>query len=436
MKNYNLEELSKKIDNREIDANSLENNINELDTSNIDNDTLLEFMNKVGKYIDGLNNGSIKLNGNVFPTIDDNRNPNKMKKELEEICKDKHINIYIYNNKNDDKIITVKIDDNSNKYINSLINKLYTYYGLDFEFYYIKEEKNNYFNLDILSLNSNEFDDKYKYVLDTAIKVFNQDNGDETIPPIVKKVRDLVNDDFYIRSNNIILGYTLYNNNTINYLVSDGSSKLEEYAKKLNLYVKRNDGFDNFEIDLPVENPAEPEPTRYRNENDSSVYNNLSADLEVAKVIDFIETSPTKELDDVIVHSDGDNRIVEMIRNEDNKKTVTFNHGKYFDSKILPLIITSYISSNIDSLDYIKIKDNNIYFNSSNKTNLTIRTNNKNEVDSIIKDIKKKYQDKRNIRVEKVEKEEQDRGAFVSLSVLFVITILFVLIISLLVFAN
>ena len=432
MVEHDLNEIMELMRSNKISVNELERFIERLPLTEVDSTEFLGFLDEAGKYIDKVSSGEVTIVKDIV-VPHSGRSAKDVMKAVEEYSLNLGLDIYIYNNPGGGKSVSFKYEDAAKKRLNSIICKMFEIEGIELEFRRIHSKSEEYFNVNILpgDLSIEEYSDKLISIFEAIVDVI-ENPEDVELPKEVENIRYIINHDFYIRANDLTLGITTVDNNRVNYVLSDGSIGFEEYAQKLKFKSKRKNDFGVYEISDPINK----DDVKYSEEEFTRTYINLNNDLEVAQIIDFIETSPNRDNDEVeilIPEDNLDKRVILLKRNNELEREVVFKRGQKFDNEILPLIINSFISTNPDSIDKVTTTETEVsmLMESSNNSILKLIGYTASDVSYILNDISKK-RDKiiKTDKIKKIGKEPVDRAAFIEITVLLVMFVLFVAIVS------
>jgi len=430
MVEHDLNKVIELIKNHKISVNELERFIERLPLTEVDSVEFLGFLDEAGKYIEKVKSGDIKVKKEVIPHS--GRTAKEVMKAVEEHSLDIGLDIYIYNNPAGGKSISFKYEEISRKYLISIINKVYDIEGLELEFRRIHSKSEEYFNINVLpkELSIEEYNDKLISIFELISEAL--DNPEEKeLPKEIDRIRYIINNDFYIRANDLTLGINM-DDNKVCYVLSDGSIGFEEYAQKLKFKSKRKNDFGVYEICEPLNK----DDVKYSEEEFTRTYINLNHDLEVAQIIDFIETSPSRDHDEIeiLIPEDSlDKRVVLLKKNSELEREIVFKRGQKFDNEVLPSIVNSFLSTNPDAIDKITTTETEVsmLIESSNNSTLKLIGYTESDISYLLNTISKK----KNILIRinnniKAEKEPVDRKAFIEITVLLVMFILFIAIVS------
>ena len=431
MVEHDLNKIIELIKENKISVNELERFIERLPLTEVDGVEFLDFLDEAGKYIDKVNSGKIKVIKDVVHTS--GRSAKEIMKSVEERSLDLGLDIYIYNNPGGGKSVSFKYEDVSRKYLISIINKVYELDGVELEFRRIHSKSEEYFNINILpnDLSIEEYNDKLISIFELISEAL-ENPEEKELPKEIDKIRYIINNDFYIRANDLTLGINMNDNNKTCYVLSDGSIGFEEYAQKLKFKSKRKNDFGMYEIT----DPLNKDDVKYSEEEFTRTYINLNHDLEVAQIIDFIETSPSRDYDEIeiLIPEDSlDKRVVLLKKNSDLNREIVFKRGQKFDNEVLPLIVNSFLSTNPDSIDKITTTETEVSMivESSNNSRLKLIGYSESDVSYLLNTIgKKKDKIIKANKSKKAEKEPVDKKAFIEITVLLVMFVLFIALVS------
>ena len=248
------------------------------------------------------------------------------------------------------------------------------------------------------------------------------------------------------------------------------SEKAYEYARSIGYDIKARPGANIYEIDAEstvgtkLEGAAvalETEEAVYDIEQngvaDLDIYPNLEQDPRVELIQNFIETSNDPHLmcmlEVEIPPENTSQRVVTMKTEMGGSDTIVFTDGDEFDNKVMPKVIDTYVENNPIERDNITttapdpMDRASMQVESENNTTLAVNGYTESDVNRMVEDIETKAndyqtgmeQEKSNVRQKTIgtypTNNQTSSNAFVSMPVLFVICILFVLMISLILFA-
>ena len=374
--------------------------------------------------------------------------------------------------------ITFEINNESRQMLNHLMNEFYQNNdGIAIEFMRDLSTKSEFFTIEIAAANMSQ-EQFYTYVketferiyqtIETTRKDFEYENA---MPDGLRQLKERFRNDDPDIGQDFTVGYINDNGKDSFYLVADDSEKAYEYARSIGYDIKARPGANIYEIDAEstvgtkLEGAAvalETEEAVYDIEQngvaDLDIYPNLEQDPRVELIQNFIETSNDPHLmcmlEVEIPPENTSQRVVTMKTEMGGSDTVVFTDGDEFDNKVMPQVIDTYIENN-------PIEKENIYTSapdpmdrasmqveSENNTTLVVNGYTESDVNRMVEDIETKTeqyqsgmeQEKSNVRQKTIgtyptNNNQNTSNAFVSMPVLFVICILFVLMISLIIFA-
>ena len=374
--------------------------------------------------------------------------------------------------------ITFEINNESRQMLNHLMNEFYQNNdGIAIEFMRDLSTKSEFFTIEIATANMSQ-EQFYTYVketferiyqtIETTRKDFEYENA---MPDGLRQLKERFRNDDPDIGQDFTVGYINDNGKDSFYLVADDSEKAYEYARSIGYDIKARPGANIYEIDAEstvgtkLEGAAvalETEEAVYDIEQngvaDLDIYPNLEQDPRVELIQNFIETSNDPHLmcmlEVEIPPENSSQRVVTMKTEMGGSETVVFTDGDEFDNKVMPKVIDTYIENN-------PIEKENIYTSapdpmdrasmqveSENNTTLVVNGYTESDVNRMVEDIETKSeqyqsgmeQEKSNVRQKTIgtyptNNNQNTSNAFVSMPVLFVICILFVLMISLIIFA-
>jgi len=376
--------------------------------------------------------------------------------------------------------ISFEINNESRQYLNHLMNEFYqSTDGVSMEFMRDMTNKNEFFTLEINpeNMSREEFYAKVKETFDHIYSTIEKTRKDfdyeNAMPNGLRQVKDRFRNDDPDIGQDFTVGYVRNDGKDSYYIVANDYTKAAEYAKSIGYGIKKSEGSVVYEIetmgsavntklervsqDLSHDNQVIDIATNGVSEVD--VYGNLDQDPKVEVIENFIETSNDPHimcvLDIQIPPENESQRVVSMKNEMGQSEVVVFTDGEHFDKNVLPKVIDTYNNNNVVSMDNVTTGAGNkadTYYcqvESENNTTLIVSGYSEEEVNDMVNQIESKVQEQTDINEQQMTNGRQktlgtyptnntddNNSAFVSMPVLFVICILFLLMISLFIFAN
>lgn len=374
--------------------------------------------------------------------------------------------------------ITFEINNESRQMLNHLMNEFYqNNNGIAIEFMRDLSTKSEFFTIEIATANMSQ-EQFYTYVketferiyqtIETTRKDFEYENA---MPDGLRHLKERFRNDDPDIGQDFTVGYINNNGKDSFYLVADDSEKAYEYARSIGYDIKARPGANIYEIDAESTVGTKLEGAAVALESDEAVYDiaqNGVADLDIYPDLDqdprveviqnFIETSNDPHLmcmlEVEIPPENSNQRIVTMKTEMGGSDTVVFTDGNEFDNKVMPKVIDTYIENNPIEKENITttapdpMDRASMQVESENNTTLVVNGYTESDVNRMVEDIEtkseqyqsdmeqeKSYARQKTIGTYPTNNNQNTSNAFVSMPVLFVICILFVLMISLILFA-
>lgn len=375
--------------------------------------------------------------------------------------------------------ISFEINNESRQYINHLMNEFYQNSdGISLEM--MRDmSKNEFFTLEINpeNMSREEFYAKVKETFDrvystieTTRKDFEYENA---MPDGLRQLKEHFRNDDPEIGQDFTVGYVRNDGKDSYYIVADDYTKAAEYAESIGYSIKKSEGSVVYEVetkgsavDTKLERASQDlshdEQVRDIATNgvsDVDIYGSLDQDPKVETIENFIETSNDPHIMcilDVQIPPENENqRIVSMKSEMGENQVVVFTDGDNFDKKVLPRVIDTYTDNNAVSMENVTTgpgsKPDTAYcqIESENNTTMVVDGYSEAEVNEMVGQIESKVQEQTNSNEQQMtngrqktlgtyptNNSDKDNAAFVSMPVLFVICILFLLMLSLLIFAN
>lgn len=380
--------------------------------------------------------------------------------------------------------ISFEINNESKQYLDHLMTEFFqNSEGISLEFMRNMSTKSEMFTIEIdpTNVSQEEFFVHVKETFEQIYKTVETTRRDydyeKNMPEGLKNVKDhFVNDDPDI-GQDFTIGYVRNDGKDSYYIVADDEEAAIAYAQSIGYDIKNREGANVFEIetngsvvgtkleDASVDLANDRDILNFRDNGVSTldVYGSLETDPKVEMIENFIETSNDPHmiclLDIEVPPENTDQRVVKLKDSGSTNEVVVFTDGEEFDKKVLPKIVDTYAENNHIEHDNITISGGNrddsvsCQIESENDTTMTINGYSQEEIDTLVTNIENKAKDQASQEAEKNSVRQKTIGtyqpnnssdndstnqssAFVSMPVLFVICVLFVLMISLIIFAR
>lgn len=376
--------------------------------------------------------------------------------------------------------IRFEINNESRQYLNHLMSEFFQNNdGVSMEF--MRDmDKNEFFTLAIDPSNMSreelytkvkETFDKIYSTVETTRKDYDYEQG---MPDGLREVKDRFRNDDPDIGQDFTVGYVRNDGKDSYYIVAEDYTKAAEYAESIGYAIKKSEGSIVYEVETmgttvntkldlasqDLSNDSQVRDIANYGVSDVDIYGNLSQDPKVEVIENFIETSNDPHimcvLDVQIPPENESQRVVSMKNEMGQSEVVVFTDGDSFDKKVLPKVIDTYTDNNVVSMENVTTgpgtKPDTAYcqVESENNTTMVVNGYSEEEVDQMVSQIETKVQEQANTNEQQMSNGRQktlgsyptnntssdNNDAFVSMPVLFVICILFLLMISLLIFAN
>lgn len=375
--------------------------------------------------------------------------------------------------------ITFEINNESKIFLDHLMLEFYQNSdGISLEFMRDMSTRSEFFTLEIdpANMSQEEFYAHVKATFDRIYRTIETTRKDfdyeSTMPDGLKNIKDrFTNDDPNINQD-FTIGYVRNDGKDSYYIVADDVQTAVEYARTIGYDIKNSQGANIFEIDTKGSSVIDTKLSEasidlssdysaldigQNGVSELDIYGSLSTDPKVGLIENFIETSNDPHimciLEIEIPPENTSQRIVKLKSETGTNDVVVFTDGQEFDQKVLPKIVDTYAENNPTSKENVTIGGGNssntvsCQMESENNTTLIVDGYTKNEVNHMITNIESKSQsmtnqqelEKANVRQKTIgtyQNKNNNTTAFVSMPVLFVICILFILMISLIIFAG
>lgn len=374
--------------------------------------------------------------------------------------------------------ISFEINNESKQFLNHLMNEFYQNNdGIAIEFMRDMSTKSEFFTIEVASANMSQ-EEFYAYVkeifsriyttLETTRKDFDYENA---MPDGLRQIKDHFRNDDPDIGQDFTIGYINKDGQDSYYLVADNSNLAYEYAQSIGYDIKAKPGANIYEIDaestigtklegasVALETEEDIYDISQNGVADLDIYPQLSRDPRVEMIENFIETSNDPHLmcllEIEIPKENSNQRVVKMRTEMGGNETIVFTDGQEFDNKVMPQIVDTYMDNNPVAKENITttspdaMDQASCQVESENNTTLSVKGYSENEVNKMVENIESKVdeyqsgmaQEKSNVRQKTIgtypSNNQTQTNAFVSMPVLFVICILFMLMISLIIFAS
>lgn len=375
--------------------------------------------------------------------------------------------------------ISFEINNESKQMLDHLMNELYANNnGIALEFMRDLSTKTELFTIEIDPRNMS-VEDFYAHVRNTfqmiqnTVQTTRRDFDYATnMPDGLKNIKDRFRNDDPDIGDDFTIGYVRNDGKDSYYIVADDNAKALEYARMIGYEIKNRQGSNVFELETNgsvVDTKLEDASVDLSGDKkvmdvatygvaDLDVYGSMEQDPRVEMIENFIETSNDPHLlcilDIEVPANNPSQRVVTMRSEMGGSETVVFSDGQAFDQKVMPQIIDTYAennpiaTSNVSTTSADALDRASCQVESENNTILSIRGYDEATVNKYVEHIESKKASSE-ISKENVNARQKTIGtyptnnnssdqaaAFVSMPVLFVICILFILMISLIIFAG
>lgn len=372
--------------------------------------------------------------------------------------------------------ISFEINNESRQILNHLMSELYASNdGVSLEFMRSMATRDELFTISI-DTNNMSREELYEHVRDTFYKIYEtvqttRKDFDyaENMPDGLKNIKNRFRNDDPDIGQDFTIGYVRNDGKDSLYIVGEGE-KVAEYAKSIGYEIKNSQGANIFEIETngSITNTklAEASVDLSNTQADITqngisnldIYGNLQDDPRVEKIENFIETSNDPHLMCIlnieVPPNNPTQRVVTMKSEMGGSETVVFQDGNNFDQKVMPRIIDTYAennpiySENISKTSPDELDRASCMVESENNTVLSVNGYSDAETNAIVENVQAKEKtnsegkDMTNSKQKTIgtyptnNNQSENDAAFVSMPVLFVVCVLFVLMLSLIMFTG
>ncbi len=374
--------------------------------------------------------------------------------------------------------ISFEINNESKQMLDHLMNELYANNnGIALEFMRDLSTKTELFTIEIDPRNMS-IEDFYAHVRNTfqmihdTVQTTRRDfDYASNMPDGLKNIKDHFRNDDPDIGDDFTIGYVRNDGKDSYYIVADDNTKALEYARMIGYDIKGKQGSNVFELETNgsvTDTKLEEASVDLSGDKkvmdvatygvaDLDIYGNMDQDPRVEMIENFIETSNDPHLlcilDIEVPANNPSQRVVTMRSEMGGSETVVFSDGQAFDQKVMPQIIDTYAENNPIATANVSTSSADVLdrascqVESENNTILSIRGYDEATVGRYVEHIESKKQttevSKENVNARQktigtypTNNNSDQAAAFVSMPVLFVICILFILMISLIIFAG
>lgn len=370
--------------------------------------------------------------------------------------------------------ISFEINSYSRQILNHLMTEFYLNNdGISLEFMRDMDDKKETFTIGIDEGNLTPEElyararDAFQRIYQTVETTRNDMDYEATMPHGLKEIKERFKNDDPEIGQDFIIGYINKDGKDTYYVVADNNIQAMEYARSIGYDIKETIGTNIHEIDgsgpkieAGAENLAavdEATNIAVNGVTNLDIYGPNVQDPKVEMITNFIATSNDPHLMcilDVEVPANNPNqRIVTMKTEGQEAVSVVFPNAQEFDQKVMPKIIDTYVENNdiypenVSKTAPDALSKASCQVESSNNTILSVRGYPEEQINQIVENVKSKKKEE-NMAMENTNAKQKTIGtyqpnknqhqapAFVSMPVLFVICILFILMISLIIFAG
>lgn len=376
--------------------------------------------------------------------------------------------------------ISFEINNESKQFLDHLMMEFYQNSDdVSLEFMRDMSTKSEMFTIEIGNSDNKNPDDFYTHVKDTFDRIANtvqttrrDFDYESNMPQGLKNIKDRFRNDDPDIGQDFTIGYVRNDGKDSYYIVADDYSSAVEYARSIGYDIKNSQGVNIFEIatngsvtntkledaSIDLSNDRDARDVKNNGVSNLDIYDSLNTDPKVELIQNFIETSNDPHfmciLEIEIPPENTNQRVVKLKDETGGNEILVFTDGDSFDQKIMPKIIDSYTDNNKVYDENVTIYDGNrsgvvsCQIDSENNTTVLINGYSEESVQNLVNDItaKTKINEENantynNTRQKTIgtyptnNKSDEKASAFVSMPVLFAILILFILMISLIVFS-
>jgi len=374
--------------------------------------------------------------------------------------------------------ISFEINNESKQMLNNLMRELYANNdGISLEFMRSMSTKAEMFTIEVDPANMsreefyNHVKNTFQTIYDTIQNTRKDLDYEQNMPDGLKHLKERFRNDDPDIGQDFTIGYVRNDGKDSYYIVADNNAKALEYARTIGYDIKNKQGSNVFELEThgnvtntkleeaSIDLSGDPEVTDVATfgVSELDIYGNLEQDPRVEMIENFIETSNDPHLlcilDIEVPANNPNQRVVTMKSEMGGSETVVFSDGQAFDQKVMPQIINTYAennsieTANISTTSPDALDRASCQVESENNTILSIRGYDEASVNRIVYDIESKKitatESKENVNARQKtigtypnNNDNEQAAAFVSMPVLFVICVLFILVISLIIFAS
>ena len=367
--------------------------------------------------------------------------------------------------------ISFELDGASRQYLNHIMSVFYENNDeISMEFMRDMDDKHETFTLELANSNltPEEIKAKLKEMLSTIQNTIattrNDIDYELNMPPGLKEIKERFKNDDPELGQDFVVGFVRNDGKDSYYVVAENNQAALEYARSIGYGIREAAGSNIYELDGSgpkiaegaVDLATDPIATDISANGISNldIYGEEVLDPKVEMITNFIATNNDPHLmailDIEVPENNPSQRIVTMKTEGQEAVCVAFP-AEEFDKQVMPKIIDTYAENNEIYPENISTSAPDTFsraacqVESSNNTVLSFRGYTSDEVakisDSIASKQKVESESKENTNVRQktigtYPTNNEQNHAFVSMPVLFVICILFILMISLIIFAG
>lgn len=367
--------------------------------------------------------------------------------------------------------ISFEINSASRQILNHLMLELYgNNEGIALEFMRDMDDKKETFTISLeqAGLTQEELLAKVKATFDRiqhTIETTKSDMDYElNMPAGLKELKERFKNDDPELGQDFVVGYVSRDGKDSYYVVAGDNKAAMEYARSIGYGIKENVGSNIYELDGygpkiaegAVDLAHDPTATDISANGISEldIYGNEVLDPKVEMITNFIATNNDPHLMailDVEVPANNPSQRIVTMKTEGQEAVVVAFPAQEFDQQVMPKIIDTYAENNDIYPENVSTSKPDVFsrascqVESSNNTVLSFRGYSQEEVNKISESIASKQKtagetmENTNVRQKTIgtyPTNNDQSHAFVSMPVLFVICILFILMISLIIFAG
>ena len=367
--------------------------------------------------------------------------------------------------------ITFELHSASRQILNHMMREFYeNNEGISMEFMRDMDDKHETFTLELENGNftQEEFlarvNDFFGRIQNTIATTRNDLDYELNMPPGLKEIKERFKNDDPELGQDFIVGFVRHDGKDSYYVVAGNNQEALDYARSIGYGIKESVGSNIYELDgygpkvaegaIDLANNPTATDISQNGVSELDIYGSDVMDPKVDMITNFIETNNDPHLmsilDIEVPANNPSQRIVTMKTEGQEAVSVAFP-AEQFDKHVMPKIIDSYAENNDIYPENVQTSAPDAFsraacqVQSSNNTVLSFRGYSSDEVAKISETITSKQKveseslTNTNVRQKTIgtyPTNNEQNHAFVSMPVLFVICILFILMISLIIFAG